>query len=142
MQKRSKILPNPIFVSGIISEINYEKLPKTVVYLGRLDNYQQRLDILLYGFAEFYATHNDYKLIIYGKGPAIDDIIRFVAENRLNDAVVLKGVSNSSMEDISKEGIYVITSDFEGISNSLLEAMAIGMPVVTTDHSPGGGRLL
>lgn len=39
-------------------------------------------------------------------------------------------------------GIFLITSDSEGISNALLEAMAVGMPVVSTDHNPGGARLL
>lgn len=66
----------------------------------------------------------------------------YVRNNSLSRCVEFKGVSESPMNDMAKEGIYVITSDFEGISNSLLEAMAIGMPVVTTDHSPGGGRLL
>ena len=38
--------------------------------------------------------------------------------------------------------MFIITSDFEGISNSLLEAMAAGLPCVSTDHTPGGARLL
>lgn len=43
---------------------------------------------------------------------------------------------------MSDSKMYVLSSDFEGIPNSLLEAMSIGMPVVSTDCSPGGARLL
>ncbi len=142
LQKRSVIIPNPIVLSGNIPEINYKSLPKTIVYLGRLDNYQKRLDILLMAFNEFYRSHSDYKLVIFGRGPAQSDIEAYINEHNLTGSVELKGVSRASMNDLSQHGIFVITSDFEGISNSLLEAMAIGMPVVTTDHSPGGGRLL
>ena len=142
LQKRSKVIPNPIFISGSIQNLKYKALPKTIVYLGRLDNHQKRLDVLLDSFKEFYESHCDYRLIIYGRGAALSYIENYIKEHSLSDCIELKGVSKSSMEDIAKEGIYVITSDFEGISNSLLEAMAIGMPVVTTDHSPGGGRFL
>lgn len=142
LQKRSKVIPNPIFINGRIPTINYDDLPKTIVYIGRLDNYQKRIDILLAGFYEFYKNHNEYRLVIYGRGPSLSYIEEYIRNNSLSKCVDLKGVSTSPMEDMAKEGIFVITSDFEGISNSLLEAMAIGMPVVTTDHSPGGGRLL
>ena len=52
------------------------------------------------------------------------------------------GLTTNPMKAIANEGIFIITSDFEGISNSLLEAMAVGLPCVSTDHSPGGARLL
>lgn len=142
LQKRSKVIPNPIFLNGKNLTINYDDLPKTIVYIGRLDNYQKRIDILLSAFHEFYKNHNEYRLVIYGRGPAQSFVEEYIRNNSLSKCIELKGVSISPMEDMAKEGIYVITSDFEGISNSLLEAMAIGMPVVTTDHSPGGGRLL
>lgn len=142
LQEHSKIIPNPIFINGRVPKIDYNALPKTIVYLGRLDNFQKRIDILLLAFREFYKSHNGYKLVIYGKGPAQVLIENFIRQNNLDESIIMKGVSTSPMEDLAKEGIYVITSDFEGISNSLLEAMALGMPVVSTDHSPGGGRLL
>lgn len=142
LQRRSAVIPNPIFFKSNIPKIIYESLPKSIVYVGRLDNYQKRIDILLSAFHDFYQTHNEYKLVIYGRGEALSLIKEYVRNNCLSGCVEIKGVSISPMKDMAKEGIYVITSDFEGISNSLLEAMAIGMPVVTTDHSPGGGRLL
>ena len=52
------------------------------------------------------------------------------------------GITTNPMQDIAKDGMFIITSDFEGISNSLLEAMAVGLPCVSTDHTPGGARLL
>ena len=66
----------------------------------------------------------------------------WIKDADLEDSVVLKGVTHNSMTDLSKEGMYIITSDFEGISNALLEAMAVGLPVISTDHSPGGARML
>lgn len=142
LQKRSCIIPNPIFINENIPEFDYNNMPHTIVFLGRFDNYQKRLDVLLESFKKFHNSHPDYKLILYGTGPDQYIIENFCKDSKLDFCIEIKGLSTSSMHDIAKEGIFVITSDFEGISNSLLEALAIGMPVVSIDHAPGGGRLL
>ena len=142
LRKNSVVIPNPIFTKGDLPTVNYQNLPKTIVSLGRLSNEQKRLDIMLDAFAAFLKFHPDYILKIYGNGVDEGLVKQWIQEKGLIDCVKMMGVSTNSMADMSREGIFFITSDYEGISNSLLEAMACGMPVVSTDHTPGGARLL
>ena len=142
IRNNSTIIPNPIFIDEKLPIINYSNMPKTVVSLGRLDNKQKRYDILLHGFKDFYKQHSDYSLNIYGTGPDEEKIKYLITKLELENCVKMHGKTNNPLETLSKEGIFVITSDFEGISNSLLEAMSVGLPVISTDHSPGGAKLL
>lgn len=142
LQKRSIVIPNPIQIPEDISPIDYYTLPREIISLGRLNNKQKRLDITLEAFALFHKIHPEYILRIYGGGRDESYVKGYIDRLNLADSVMLMGVSRDSYRDLSKGGIFLITSDYEGISNSLLEAMAIGLPVVSTDHSPGGARLL
>ena len=142
LQKRGVVIPNPVFIQGKIPSIDYSNRPSTVVSLGRLDNKQKRLDVMLDAFAIFHKLHPDYKLKIYGNGEDEANVRQWIVDKGLSDCAFLMGVSDNSIRDLSSEGIFLITSDFEGISNSLLEAMACGLPVVSTDHTPGGARML
>lgn len=142
LQKRCAIIPNSISLTAKINNVAYSDKPCTIVTHGRFDNKQKRFDVLLEGFRIFVLSQPAYKLIIYGTGPDEPFIRQKIKDLELTDNVILKGKTNNAMNDISKEGIYVITSDFEGISNSLLEAMAVGLPVVSTNHSPGGAKML
>lgn len=142
LQKSGVVIPNPISKPVEVQPVDYEKMPKEVIFMGRLANRQKRLDVMIKSFAYFHDRHPDYILRIYGDGP--DEVLlkRLINERQLSPYVILMGVSKKPMEDLCKGGIFLLTSDFEGISNSLLEAMAVGLPVVSTDHTPGGARLL
>lgn len=143
LQNNSIVVPNPIFINGEIPQIDYNQRPKTIVTLSRLsNNTQKRFDILLKSFALFHQSFPDYKLIMYGDGDCQLMIENLATELGIQQYVYLKGRTAKALEDISKEGIFITVSDYEGISNSLLEAMAVGMPIVSTDHRPGGARLL
>lgn len=142
LQEKATVIPNPIFIKGEIQEYENSTRPKTIVSLGRIDNHQKRLDVMLEAFSIFHASHSDYILKIYGNGEDEDVVKQWIIEKGLSKCVRMMGVSYDSIKDISKEGIFLITSDFEGISNALLEAMACGLPVVSTDHTPGGARML
>lgn len=142
LRNRSAVIPNPIAITKKYNSVEYAKRENIVVSLGRIDNQQKRLDVLIDAFEIFHTTHPGWQLHIYGGGPDKELIEKMIGEKHLGEYVLLKGVSQNSFEDISKGKIFAISSDYEGISNSLLEAMAVGMPVVSTDHSPGGARFL
>lgn len=142
LQKRGTVIPNPIFVDGEIPQIKYEDREKTVVSVARLDNNQKRYDVMLDAFKLFSNKHPDYILKLYGAGGDEELIRSWVEERGLSHKVKFMGLTTQPMIDICRDGMFIITSDFEGISNSLLEAMAVGLPCVSTDHTPGGARLL
>lgn len=142
MQKRGIVIANPIFVDKEPPYISAKEREKTVVSVGRLDNYQKRYDVMLDSFAIFSKVHPEYRLKLYGKGNDEELISNWCAEKGISDKVDFMGLTTNPIADIAKDGIFLITSDFEGISNSLLEAMAAGLPCVSTDHTPGGARLL
>ena len=142
LQKRGIVIPNPIFVKGEVPDVAYAEREKTVVSVGRLDNFQKRYDIMLQAFKLFHDKHPEYILKLYGNGSDVEMIKGWATELGLADAVQFMGLTKQPMQDIAKAGMFLITSDFEGISNSLLEAMAAGLPCVSTDHTPGGARLL
>lgn len=142
LRNKSQVIPNPIFLTEVPDIAPFENRNKTIISIGRLDNVQKRYDVMLEAFKVFSAIHGNYELLIYGSGLDEELIKTWIKEKELDDKVRLMGVSKKPIMDMAKEGVFLITSDYEGISNSLLEAMAIGMPVVSTDSTPGGARML
>lgn len=138
--KTSEVIPNPVFKTD---EKRWNKnAGKTIISVGRLDNTQKRYDVMIESFEQFHERHSDYELHIYGKGPDEDKIVSSVEEKGLTECVKFKGLTKNPTPLLCAAQIFLITSDFEGVPNALLEAMAVGMPVVSTDCSPGGARFL
>lgn len=142
LRNRAVVIPNPITINKDYAHKDYSDRENLIISLGRIDNHQKRMDVLIDAFEIFHKKHPEYQLYIYGSGPDKELVQNMIYEKGLSDSAKLMGVSSNSFEDISRGKIFAISSDYEGISNSLLEAMAIGMPVVSTDHSPGGARFL
>lgn len=115
------------------------KRDKRVVNFCRIDS-QKNLPLLLDAFSEFHKEHSDYTLEIYGNGPLKDEIENYVKVNDMNSFVFLKDFCVDIHEKIKSAAMFVSSSDFEGMSNSMLEAMGMGMPVICTDCPIGGAH--
>lgn len=132
------ILPNPIEVDSMPTW-HRNMGCKTIIAAGRLVP-QKNYRLLIDAFHIFHKDHQDYKLKIFGEGPLKNEIKNQINYYRLTDSVELKGNSSQIFEQMAKASVFVLASDYEGVSNAMLEALCIGMPCVITDHSPGGAR--
>ena len=65
-----------------------------------------------------------------------------IGELGLQDRAFLMGAKTDVLEWIKDTFCFVLSSDYEGLPNSLIEAMCMGMPCISTDCSPGGAREL
>lgn len=142
LQRRGKVIPNPIFKTDKdIPLVPAKSRLKTVVSVGRFQNIQKRMDVMLKAFQVFSISHPEYILKMYGSGE-LEYVKEMACSLGIDDKVRIMGVVQNPMSKIYNDGIFVITSDYEGIPNALLEAMSVGLPVVSTDCSPGGAKLL
>ena len=138
------IIPNPVSKTRFHVTKPFQSRKNEIVTVGRLDIFQKRHDVLIRAFELFHQRHKDFKLVIYG-GAEHDDQQRLeelIISLGLNNCVVLAGAVNNPTEKIMDSKIFVLSSDFEGIPNSLIEAMSVGLPCISTDCRPGGARLL
>lgn len=140
IQKKSEIIPNPIH-EDFIGKFYTGKREKVIVSVGRLEE-QKNHKILIEAFNNILNKHPEYKLIIYGDGKLKDDLTNFAAELNLQEKVLLPGSSKNIKEKIYNAEMFVLPSLYEGMPNALMEAMALGMPVISTDCPCGGPRYL
>lgn len=103
---------------------------------------QKNLGMLLRSFAEFAKAHGDWTLEVYGDGSERDALLRLAGELGIGGKVALRPGCTDVHERVLDAGMFVLPSDYEGLSNSMLEAMAIGLPVICTDCPCGGARMV
>ncbi|MBQ0030425.1 MAG: glycosyltransferase family 4 protein [Bacteroidales bacterium] len=139
LQRKSAIIYNPIGTT--FYNVNYFPQEKSVVAVGRL-NFQKNFKFLINSFVKFQKTHKDWILHIYGEGEQMDTLQNLVNKLNAKDTISLGGRISNVPEVISKSAIYAMTSDFEGAPNALMEAMAVGMPCISSDCPCGGPRML
>lgn len=139
VQKKGLIILNPV-KSNLPSAdlINYKK---EIVTVGRLTK-QKNYKLLLDAFSEFHNSNKDYVLKIFGQGELDEQLQQYAFELGIKDNVYFEGFCTDVHNQIKNAAIFTISSDYEGLSNALLEAMAIGLPCISTDSPPGGARMV
>lgn len=139
IRRKSTVILNPLR-SGLPKPYNGAR-EKKIVNFCRLCK-QKNIPLLIDAFTLFKKHHEDYELHIYGEGESKDTIKDYIKSTDVSDSVFLHNFSNSIHSDILNYKMFVSSSDYEGLSNSMLEAMAIGLPTITTDCPCGGARMV
>lgn len=138
IQKKSVVIMNPI--NPQLPDIYNGVREKRIVNVGRLVP-QKNMKMFIDAFCEFYQTHPDYVAEIYGDGPLKTELEEHIMLKNMKDAIKLCGFSTEILQQIRSAAMFVMTSDYEGMSNALIEAVGMGIPCVSTDHPIGGARL-
>ncbi len=99
-----------------------------IVSVGRLSK-QKRHDILLRAFA---MVETNCKLVLIGSGRQENNLKQLTAELGLEDRVLFTGMDPNPYRWIARAKVFVLSSDFEGFPNVLLEAVACCTPVIST----------
>lgn len=139
LQKNSIVIPNPL--SNNLEEPYNGKRRKQIVAVGRLEQ-QKNYGLLLEAFGRLVQEYPEYQLVIYGKGNSKEELIRKAQEKQIEKNVFFKGFSANIWQEEKDSAMYVLSSDYEGMPNSLLEAMAVGMSVISTNCPIGGPAMV
>lgn len=146
LQDNSAIIINPVNQKYIDApDPDYDRCDKAVVQSSRLVDFKNQ-PLLVRAFIKVHAVHPDWILRLYGPDSGDgtkEKLERLVRENHAEAYVQFLGGSSQLEKELPHSAVFVLSSDYEGMPNVLLEAMALGMPCIATDCPPGApGELI
>lgn len=138
--EKAVVLPNPLNPEFMKDLYQGEK-EKKIVMVGRIDsNKNQKL--VIDAFASLAAKYPEYKLEIWGDGEGYERMKSYISSLNLEQQIFMPGATREVKKKIEKASLYILSSDTEGMPNSLMEAMALGLPCISTDCPCGGPKTL
>ena len=139
-QDRSTIIPNPVAeVPDVQVRTPNEQRKKEIVTAGRLIP-QKNHEMLIRSFAKIAPSFPEYRLVIYGEGLLKDNLKGLSSDLGVEQVVDFPGSVNDVHKRILNSELFVLSSDFEGMPNALMEAMALGITCISTDCPCGGPK--
>ena len=140
LENKGTIIANPLFTEKL-PDIYLGEKKKNIVSVGRLDS-QKNQKLLIDAFYEVNKKYPDFNLIIYGEGILRNELEQQIKFLGLEKKVELPGNISNVLDKIRDASIFVLSSNYEGMPNALIEAMALGIPCISTDCPCGGPKSL
>lgn len=134
-QRKSRVILNPIDEKYFEADERALEPSKYLVTVGRLSTQKNQL-LLLKAFSLIREELPEYQLRIYGEESeqgVRDKLVKYTEQKQMQDCVLFMGQSSHLEREIRDASLFVLSSDYEGMPNALMEAMAMGIPVISTD---------
>ena len=144
MKKRSLVIANPVSERALdAKKSTHASSCRHFVMAGRLAD-QKNYPMVFRAVASLKAEHPDLQVDIFGKeeGGATKKIKAEIEERSLFDRVRLCGWSQDTVGEYAAADAYILSSNYEGMPNALMEAMAVGLPCISTDCETGPRDLI
>lgn len=139
LQRKSKVILND--VKEEFFEAQRGDICNNIISVGRLSK-QKNHALLVDAFAKIADKYPDQKLLIYGAGALEENLKVQIKALGLEERVSLMGPTNNVVGVLTKARVFALSSDYEGMPNCLMEALAVGVPCVSTDCPCGGPKTL
>ncbi len=134
------VIANPLATASQYGDSDGVALPgRTVLAVGRLTE-QKGFDLLIQAFAA--TAREDWSLLILGEGEQRPRLQALIDALGMERRIVLKGRVSNVRQYLQKAQLYVLSSRHEGFPNALLEAMSVGLPVISYDCPSGPAEII
>jgi glycosyltransferase involved in cell wall biosynthesis len=120
---------------------NFNQSKNWIVAMGRL-TYQKNFEMLLSAFAKIADRHPQWQLLIIGEGELRKKLENLRGELNLQDRVLLPGALKNPFPVLKQAKFFVLSSHYEGFGNVLIEALACGLPVISTNCPSGPSEIV
>lgn len=137
VQNKSRIIVNP--VNEKFYHVAWTGEKKEIAVVGRLQPQKNPL-LALEAFHLIERQFPEFKIVFYGDEELKNSINAKAVEYAIADRVIIYGKATDIENKLAASALYLLSSDFEGMPNALLEAMAVGVPAISTDCPCGGPR--
>ncbi len=138
--KNVTVIPNPVFIDACLKTPLAKDRDKKIVYAGRLER-QKNVILLIRSFKNIQKKYCNYSLTIYGDGKDKKTLMKYVSHHNINN-VEFAGPSKEWHRCVNNSRLFVLCSNYEGMPNSLLEALCLCVPCVSTNYGKAGPYFL
>ncbi len=139
IRKKSMVIGNPVVSNAVWNPAENSEF--RLCSAGRLHPAKD-FETLIKAFSLYIKENKNSRLDIYGEGEKKDELIGLAKSLGVNNKVNFPGFARDVQKEISAYDVFIFSSRAEGMPNALMEAMAIGMPCISTDCDYGPRELI